>query len=86
MIYCSGEPCSPIVLVAKPKRIKCPYIIFDISNKIINKYFVLGRTDFTIVSNGEHGSPLQYNSYFATFIKYVFAYNYIISALLAGIQ
>jgi hypothetical protein len=67
-IICSGEPCSPIVLVAKPKRIKCPYIIFDISNKIINKYFVLGRTDFTIVSNGEHGSPLQYSNNFVTFI------------------
>ena len=38
--------------------------------------FTVCRTDFTIVSIGEHGPPLQYNNRFAEFIKLVFKYNF----------
>ena len=37
MIYCSGEPCSPIVLVAKPKRIKAVHNFHYIKTYYINK-------------------------------------------------
>ena len=42
---------------------------------VANEWFASSRTDFTIVSIGEHGSPLQYNNNSVTFIKSDLIYN-----------
>ena len=63
-IICRGEPRSPIVLVAKPKRTN-NNLIFHHDNyfKIKNLY---RWTDFSIGSIGEHGSPLHWDTQFSS--------------------
>ena len=74
VFQCRDEPRSQIVFVAKPKRIYTQFLLYK-NNMLINKQFMLNRTDFTIGSIGEHGSPLQQNNHIATFIKYILTYN-----------
>lgn len=71
MIYCSGEPRSPIEPIVKSVRHNTNYWFISVSLNIVKVVymFVLFFANKTI---GEHGSPLQTTHNFHHIKAYVF--------------